>query len=54
MTDHPHSTPEPSTPLAEQAAGLHEAFLAFLAAGFTEWQALRIIGVMVAEGGRQS
>lgn len=45
---------EPSTPLAERAAEIHELFVALQGAGFTEWQALMIIGVMLAEGGRQS
>lgn len=45
---------DPSTPLGEATGSLHEMFLSLIAAGFTEWQALRIIGVMLAENGRQS
>lgn len=40
--------------MAEAAAQLHEMFKSLLDQGFTEWQALRIIGVMLAEQGRQS
>jgi hypothetical protein len=29
-------------------------FLSLIGAGFTEWQALRLLGVMVAEQGRQT
>jgi len=42
------------TPLAELAGSTHEIFKAYVAAGFTEWQACRIIGTYLAELGRQS
>ena len=45
---------EPLTPLAEATNNLHEMFLSLLESGFTQWQALRILGVMLAEQGRQS
>jgi hypothetical protein len=41
------------TPMAESAAMLHEMFRSLIASGFTEWQACRIIGVLLAEQGRQ-
>lgn len=41
------------TPMGEAASGLHEMFLTLIKSGFTEWQACRIIGVMLAEQGRQ-
>lgn len=41
------------TPLTENAVMLHEIFQSLLAAGFTEWQAARILGVFLAESGRQ-
>lgn len=41
------------TPLAEGAAMIHEFFLSLVAAGFTEYQAGQIIGVMLAETGRR-
>ena len=44
---------EPMTQLAEAAVGLHETFRTLTESGFTEWQACRIIGVMLAELGRQ-
>lgn len=42
------------TPLGEATSGLHEMFLALIASGFTEWQACQVLGVMLAEQGRQS
>jgi hypothetical protein len=42
------------TPLAESAASVHELFLGLVHSGFTEWQALQVIGVMLAEQSRQS
>jgi len=45
---------EPLTPMAESATSVHELFASLIDAGFTEWQACRVIGVMLAEGGRQS
>lgn len=33
---------DPITDLAEAAASMHELFLAYMAAGFTEYQALRL------------
>ena len=41
------------TPLAEGAVVVHEFFQSLLAAGFTEWQACQIVGVMIADQGRQ-
>lgn len=49
-----HSMPDPITPIAASMAQLHELFESLTRSGFTEWQALRIIGVMLAENGRQS
>jgi hypothetical protein len=46
--------PDPSTPLSEAGSSLRELFETLVASGFTEWQACRILGVMVAEQGRQS
>lgn len=51
-----HSTPQGAstldpTPLEAAAIGLHEAFTAYLAAGFTEDQALTIIARMAAPRG---
>lgn len=45
---------DPMTVLGEGSAAIHEIFLELLSAGFTEWQALRLIGVMLAEQGRQA
>lgn len=45
MSDRDQIPPEPLSELAESAASLHE---------FTDWQALRLLGVMLAEQGRQS
>lgn len=42
------------TPLSEAAAAAHEMFTELVTAGFTEWQTCRIIGVWIAEQGRQS
>lgn len=39
-----------STPLADAAAQMHELFTTMIAKGFTEAQACRILGVMLAEG----
>lgn len=36
------------TQLAQGAAMLHELFLSYLEAGFTETQALNLIGIMLA------
>ena len=41
------------TPLAQAASGLHEMFRTLIDSGFTEWQACRVIGVMLAENSRQ-
>ena len=35
---------DPSTPLGQLAATLHELYLEFVAAGFTESQALYLVG----------
>jgi hypothetical protein len=51
MMDEPK---EQLTEMRESAAGLHELFVTLKAVGFTEWQALRLLGVMLAEQGRQS
>ena len=45
---------EPMTELMEAAASLHEMFKTLKESGFTDWQALRILGVMLAEQNRQS
>ena len=37
------------TPLAESSVNLHERFEALVSAGFSDWQALRLLGVMIAE-----
>ncbi len=53
----PDSSSDPTsglTPLGEATAGLHEMFLALIASDFTEWQACRVLGVMLAEQSRQS
>jgi hypothetical protein len=41
---------EPLTPLAEGAGQMHELFLALTTSGFAEYQALYVIGVMMATG----
>ena len=38
---------DPITAMAEAAAGLHELFTAYTAAGFTEPQAMHLLTVMV-------
>jgi hypothetical protein len=46
---------DPMTALAEGAAHLHEIFLAYVNAGFTEAQALHLVGqVLAASFGRAS
>lgn len=61
MTDGDHRAREDSestaqgadlTPLHLAAIGLHESFLAYTAAGFTEDQALDLIAKMVMENRR--
>ena len=42
------------TELMESAAQMHEMFKTLKDSGFTEWQACRILGVMLAEASRQS
>lgn len=42
---------EPSADLRELANGLHQAFIALTREGFTEQQALTIIGHMLAANG---
>lgn len=44
---------DPLTGMAEAAVSLHELFLSMVEADFTEWQACRILGVMLAEQNRQ-
>lgn len=39
----PFPPPDPMTPLAAQAAGMHEIYLAHVAAQFTERQAMEIV-----------
>lgn len=39
---------EPATPLGEAAVGVHELFKSFVRSGFTERQALYILGVMIS------
>jgi hypothetical protein len=45
---------EPQTPLAEAAMQIHELFTTLIAEGFSEWQALRLLGVFLAESMRNS
>lgn len=53
--DNPKTPPsDPITQMMEGMAQMHEIFKTMTDSGFTEWQACRIIGVMLAEGGRQS
>lgn len=50
----PTSTPsDPLSPLATAATQLHVMFVAYLAAGFTERQALVLIAEIVAAQGRR-
>lgn len=51
---HTLTQPEPFTPMIESAASLHEFFSSLVAAGFSEGQACRIVGVLLAEGSRSS
>lgn len=53
MTTPKESPSSGMTPMAEAATGLHEMFRTLIDSGFTEWQACRIIGVVLAEQGRQ-
>lgn len=48
MTDQPPPNPFGSTPLGDSAHQLHEMFRAYLAAGFTEEQALRLLALLAA------
>ena len=43
-----------TTPLSEGTDALHEMFVTLVASGFTEWQACVVVGVHLAESGRQS
>jgi hypothetical protein len=43
---------DPLGPAAQGAAELHELFLTWIGAGFTEIQACRILGVVLAENMR--
>lgn len=55
MTDDENELPpNPLTELVEVMAQTREIFESMVAAGFTEWQVCRILGVMMAERGRQS
>lgn len=40
---------EPTTPLGEAAVSMHEQFRTLVDSGFSEWQAIRLLGVMMAE-----
>lgn len=40
--------------LREASLGLHELFQTLVASGFTEEQAIRMLGIMLAEGPRSS
>jgi hypothetical protein len=44
---------DPMTQLMDAATQMHEVFKTLQASGFTQWQACRILGVMLAEQGRQ-
>jgi hypothetical protein len=44
---------DPMTAMAEMAVSLHEIFLAYVAAGFTQSQALYLVGQMVREATAQ-
>jgi len=53
--DQPQCTPQeasPVSPLLAAAIGLHEQFLAYRSAGFTEEQSLSLIAKMVREARR--
>lgn len=45
---------DPITVMREAIGGIRELFVSMVETGFTEWQACRVIGVMMAENGRQS
>lgn len=53
----PNEMPEPMTELGQSAAMFHELYLAYVAAGFTKQEALKIIADCVAalmiEGSRK-
>ena len=50
----PLTTPaDPMTALAESAGSMHELFAGYVAAGFTEGQALRLIAEIMAAMQRQ-
>jgi hypothetical protein len=51
--DDDDTLPEVRTPLVEGAVELHEMFSSWVEAGFTEWQACQVLGVFLAENGRQ-
>jgi hypothetical protein len=44
----PAGPPDPFGPLAEGAVAVHNLFLAYVEAGFTEHQAIYIVGQMLA------
>ncbi|MDE2096412.1 MAG: hypothetical protein KGL39_04140 [Patescibacteria group bacterium] len=48
MTE-PELPPNPVTPLTQMAATTRELFESLVAAGYTEAQGLRLIGIMMAE-----
>ena len=50
----PEMPDSPTTPMHEMFVHLHEMFVGMKDSGFTDWQACRIIGVWMAEQGRQS
>lgn len=43
-----------STPLGDAVVSMHQLFINMLAAGFTEWQACLILGMMMANQTRGS
>jgi hypothetical protein len=50
MRDDMDGTPDPITELAAAAALHHELFLSYAAAGFTEPQALYLVGKIITAG----
>lgn len=48
MNTPPFGPQDPSTPIAEAAVAIHEMFMTWVRAGFTEDQALRLIAYQFA------
>lgn len=46
------AAPDPVSALREAALAMHTLFTEYVAAGFTEYQACVILGVMVAQQGK--